>query len=247
MLEKITREGKAYILAYDHGMEHGPIEFDDKNVDPAYIFDIALKTQATAVAVQKGIAEKYYLGEYRKVPLLIKLNGKDSLATGEPFSTQNCTVEEALQLGAAAVGYTIYLGSARDSEMMETFGGIVRQAHQSEIAAITWVYPRGKKVTDEDSPEITAYAARVALELGADMAKIKYCGSEECFAWAVKSAGRCKVVLSGGPKTKESIEFLETLKSVMKAGAIGVAVGRNVWQAKDPIAVANQIKEIVFG
>lgn len=245
-LEKITRNGRAYILAYDHGMEHGPIDFTDKNVDPAYIFDIAAKTEATAVAVQKGIAQKYYLGEARKVPLIVKLNGKDRLAGGEPYSAQECTVDEAISLGAAAVGYTIYLGSERDWEMMETFGTIVREAHESDIPAVAWVYPRGKAVKDDTSPEITAYAARVALELGADIAKIKYCGSEECFRWAVKSAGRCAVVLSGGPKTEELNEFLETLQSVMRAGAIGVAVGRNVWQADDPLVVAGKIKEIVF-
>lgn len=169
------------------------------------------------------------------------------MAGGEPYSTQNCTVDEARSLGAAAVGYTIYLGSERDWEMMERFGQVVRDAHKSGIAAIAWVYPRGKSVKDDTSPEITAYAARVALELGADLAKIKYCGSEECFRWAVKSAGRCAVVLSGGAKTEDPEEFLETLKAVMKAGAIGVAVGRNVWQADDPLAVATKIKEIVFG
>lgn len=246
MIEKITRAGKAYILAYDHGMEHGPVEFNDQSVDPQYIFDIALKTEATAIAVQKGIAEKYYLGDYRKIPMIIKLNGKDRLAGGEPYSTQNCTVEEAQELGAAAVGYTIYLGSDRDWEMMENFGEIVREAHDRQMPAVAWVYPRGKKVEDDMSPEVTAYAARIALELGADMAKIKYCGSEECFHWAVESAGRCAVVLSGGAKTEDPADFLETVRSVMRAGATGVAVGRNVWQAKDPVAVATQIKEIIF-
>lgn len=247
MLEKITRNGRAYILAYDHGMEHGPVEFNDKNVDPAYIFDLALKTEATAIAVQKGIAQKYYGGEARKVPLIVKLNGKDRIAGGEPYSAQECTIDEALQLGAAAVGYTIYLGSERDWEMIERFGVIVRDAHKAGIPAIAWVYPRGKSVKDDTSPEITAYAARVALELGADLAKIKYCGSEECFRWAVKSAGRCAVVLSGGAKTENPEEFLDTLRAVMRAGAIGVAVGRNVWQAENPIEVAQKIKEIVFG
>lgn len=246
ILDRITRNGRAYILAYDHGMEHGPIDFTDKNVDPSYIFDIALKTEATAIAVQKGIAQKYYVGEARKVPLIVKLNGKDRLAGGEPYSTQDCTVEEARGLGASAVGYTIYLGSERDWEMMERFGTIVRDAHKAGIAAVAWVYPRGKAVKDDTSPEITAYAARVALELGADLAKIKYCGSEDCFRWAVKSAGRCAVVLSGGQKTEDPNVFLETLGAVMRAGAIGVAVGRNVWQAENPIETAQKIKEIVF-
>jgi len=243
----ITKGGKTLILAYDHGLEHGPSEFNDVSVDPEYIFKIALDGKVTSIAVQKGIAEKYYQAEFRKIPLIVKLNGKARIHVGEPFSPLICTVDEAAELGAAAVGYTIYLGSERDSEMFETFGKIVDKAHDRGIPAIAWVYPRGKAVKDDTSAEITAYAARTALELGADLAKIKYCGSQECFEWAVKSAGRTKVVLSGGPKTETLEEFLETVKSVMAAGAAGVAVGRNVWQQKDPLEALSKIKELVFG
>ncbi|OGD86639.1 hypothetical protein A2Z23_02890 [Candidatus Curtissbacteria bacterium RBG_16_39_7] len=245
-LERITTKGKAVYLAYDHGMEHGPIDLNQKNVDPEFILNIAYEARLNAVIFQKGVAEKYWQGKYRQVPLIVKLNGKAKIAGGESYSAQNCSVKEAKKLGAAAVGYTIFLGSERDWEMMERFGKIVEEAHEENLPTIVWVYPRGKAVKDDASPEITAYAARIALELGADIAKIKYCGSEESFAWAVQSAGRCKVVLSGGPKTEKFEEFLETLGEVMKAGAAGVAVGRNVWQAADPIERAKKIKEMVF-
>lgn len=243
----ITQNGKTVILAYDHGLEHGPSEFNDVSVDPEYIFKIALEGKVTAIAVQKGIAEKYYQGSYKKIPLIVKLNGKARIRQGEPFSPLVCSVEEAVELEAAAVGYTIYLGSERDSEMFETFGRIEDEAHDRELPVIAWVYSRGKAVLNDTSPEITAYAARIALELGADLAKIKYCGTQECFSWAVKSAGRCKVVLSGGPKTETLEEFLETVKSVMSAGAAGVAVGRNVWQSENPMEALEKIKRIVFG
>jgi class I fructose-bisphosphate aldolase len=243
---RITTKGKAVFLAYDHGMEHGPSDFNDKNVDPEFILNIAYEAKLNAVVLQKGVAEKYWQGKYRHVSLILKLNGKVNIQKGEPYPAQNCSVEEAKRLGASAVGYTIFLGSERDWEMIERFGKIVEEAHREGLAAIAWVYPRGKAVKDETSPEITAYAARVALELGADMAKIKYCGSEECFRWVVQSAGRCKVVLSGGPKTEKFEEFLETVSAVMRAGAAGVAVGRNVWQQDDPIEAAKKIKEIVF-
>lgn len=244
---KITQNGKTLILAYDHGLEHGPADFNDVSVDPEYIFKIALQGKVSAIAVQKGIAEKYYQGGLRKIPLIIKLNGKVRIRGGEPFSPQICRVDEAVDLGAAACGYTIYLGSEHEPEMFENFGKIVDEAHDRGIPTIAWVYPRGKAVKDDTSSEITAYAARTALELGADLAKIKYCGSQECFAWAVKSAGRTKVVLSGGPKTENLDEFLETVKSVMAAGATGVAVGRNVWQQKEPFEALTKIKEIIFG
>lgn len=248
LLEKnhITQNGKTLILAYDHGLEHGPSDFNDASVDPEYIFKIALEGKVTAIVVQKGIARKYYQADFRKIPLIVKLNGKAKIREGEPFSPLICTVDEAIELGAAAVGYTIYLGSEHEPEMFETFGKIVDEAHDKDLPVIAWVYPRGKAVKDDTSPEITAYVARTALELGADLAKIKYCGTQDCFAWAVKSAGRCKVVLSGGPKTEQLEEFLETVNAVMRAGATGVAVGRNVWQQKEPLKALEKIKEIVF-
>jgi len=143
------------------------------------------------------------------------------------------------------VGYTIYLGSKHEEKMFADFGKIQEQAHQLKMAAIAWIYPRGSAVEDEFSPEMTAYAARIGLELGADMIKIKYCGSEETFKKAVQSAGKTKVVLSGGSKTGEE-EFLNKIESVIKAGSTGIAVGRNVFQNEDPLIITEKIKKIVF-
>jgi len=247
-LSKLTTDGRAMFLAYDHGVEHGPIDLVGKSIDPGFILDIADKGGYNAVVLQKGVAEKYYVGsQYQnKIPLIVKLNGKTKLVAGEAISRQVCSVEEAIEFGAVAVGYTIYLGSEYESEMLEEFGKIEEEAHKKGLAVIGWMYPRGKSIKDDSSPEIVAYAARMGLEMGADIVKIKYCGSEECFKKAVEAAGKTKVVLSGGAKTKTPEEFLEVVKNVMSAGAIGVAVGRNVWQSKDPIGISQKIKEIIF-
>jgi class I fructose-bisphosphate aldolase len=209
--------------------------------------NIAVSGGYNAIVLQEGIAEKYYYPDFKdKIPLILKLNGKSSLVGGDPISRQICSVEEAARLGAVGVGYTIYLGSKHESEMLKEFSEIEDRAHKKGLVVLVWVYPRGSAVKDEASPEITAYAARIALEMGADIAKIKYCGSKECFQKAVEAAGKTKVVLSGGPKTKNPDEFLETLKNVMAAGAIGVAVGRNVWQNEEPLEITEQIKKIIF-
>src|SRR3989344_1351316 len=119
-LNKITKKGKAFYLAYDQGMEHGPVEFNDTNVDPKYIIDIAKKGKFTAMIFQKGIAEKYNKEiKSSKIPLIIKLNGKTNLYKGESFSEQLCTVKEAIKLGAKAVGYTIYIGSEHENKMLK--------------------------------------------------------------------------------------------------------------------------------
>lgn len=244
-LSKITTKGKAIYLAYDHGIEHGPVDLKGKSIDPAYVLDIAVQGGYNAIILQKGVAEKYYSSYKDKIPLIVKLNGRSRLVGGEPLSRQVCSVSEAVSLGAVAVGYTIYLGSQHESEMFKEFGKIEEEAHQAGLIVIGWMYPRGQAVKDDDSPEITAYAARVGLELGADLVKIKYCGSKECFIEAVKAAGRTKVVLSGGPKVSDE-EFLEIVKNIIEAGAIGLAVGRNVWQRENPLEFTQKLKEIIF-
>jgi len=247
-LQPFLHKGKALFLAYDHGFEHGPKDLTGKSIDPEYILDLAVKGGYTGIILQKGIAEKYYTGtKYQKtIPLILKINGKTNISqTTDPYSSINCSVDYAKRLGAKAVGYTIYLGSKQEERMFADFGKIQEQAHQLGMAAIAWIYPRGSAVENEVSPEITAYAARVGLELGADMIKIKYCGSEETFKKVVQAAGETKVVLSGGSKIGEE-EFLNIVESVIKAGATGIAVGRNVFQHQDSLAITEKIKKIVF-
>lgn len=247
LLEKITTQGKAMYLAYDHGIEHGPVDLIGKSIDPDYILNLAVQGGYNAVVLQKGVAEKYYSSYKSQIPLILKLNGKTRLVAGEAISPQVCSVREALELGALAVGYTIYVGSEHEATMLKDFGKIEEEAHGAGIAVIGWMYPRGKAIKDDSSPEITAYAARVGLEIGADIVKIKYCGSQECFTRTVRAAGKTKVVLSGGAKTKTPEEFYQIVKNVMSAGAIGVAVGRNVWQNENALEISKRLKEIILG
>lgn len=245
-LSKITENGKAMYLAYDHGMEHGPADLPGESIDPEYILNLAAEGGYTAVILQKGTAEKYYPSYRNKIPLIIKLNGKTKLSAKEDYSTQICSVEEAINLGALAVGYTIYIGSKYEPKMFKEFSKIVYDAHNSGIPAIGWIYPRGKNITDENGSEITAYAARVGLEIGADIVKIKYSGSEKEFHKAVEAAGKTKVVLSGGTKTETPEEFYKIVQNVMNAGAIGIAVGRNVWQNENALEISKNLKKMIF-
>lgn len=246
-LGRIMKKGKALYLAYDQGLEHGPTEdFNDKNVDPRYIIDIARRGKFSAVVFQKGIAEKYNK-EIRKsrIPMILKLNGKTNLYKGEPVSRQLCTVKEAVKLGAKAVGYTIYIGSAHESVMLQEFEKIEREAHSKGLPVIAWVYPRGKAVKNDASREMMAYAARVGLEIGADIVKMKYGGKLNDLEWAVKSAGKTKVVIAGGVRKSEKM-LLRQVGDIMKSGAAGLAIGRNVWQAKEPLEITGKIKKLIW-
>lgn len=245
-ISKILKKGKALYLAYDQGIEHGPSDFNDKNVDPNYILEMAKKGKYNAVIFQKGIAEKYQKEiKKSKVPLILKLNGKTNLVKGEPISAQLCTVKEALKLGASAVGFTIYLGSMHEEEMLEKFAKIQKEAHNKNLPVIAWIYPRGKSIKNKSEKELMAYAARTGLEIGADIIKIQYNGNINDLKWAVKSAGKAKVVIAGGIK-KDEKTFLKQVKDITNSGAIGLAIGRNIWQNKKPLEITKKIKKVIW-
>ena len=246
-LSKITKQDKALFLAYDQGMEHGPADFDEENADPQNILEIGLNGGFTGIIFQKGVAEKYYKKEYKdKLPLIVKLNGKTNLVDNpDPYSPQICSVGEAIALGASAVGYTIYVGSNREPEMFKEFSRIEQDAGSANIPVIGWMYIRGSGTEGKDIKELTAYAARLGLELGAEMIKIKYPGDEKSLRWAVETAGRTKVVVSGGEKQDEG-SFLNMVQDVVNSGAIGMAVGRNIWQSENPIELTDKIKKIIW-
>ena len=243
----LARDGKVLILAYDHGLEHGPVDFEGLagSEDPARTFEAAAHPAVTSLAVQKGLAESYYPSYEADVDLLLKLNGTSNLWMGEPDSAVNCSVEYAAELGASSVGFTLYGGSNHEIEMAEEFRDAQEAARAHDLPVVMWSYPRGQGLKNDTSPDTIAYAARQALELGADVAKVKYPGSKAAMEHAVSMAGRTRVVMSGGSKTTDR-EFLESVKSVIDAGGVGLAVGRNVWQREDPTRILDALEAVIF-
>lgn len=244
-LTRIERNGKVMLLAYDQGFEHGPVDFDEQNVDPNYVIQIAQNGAYTGLVLQEGLAAKYWKPEM-EIPLIMKLNGKTSFQGEEPLSLQLCTVEKAAELGAIAVGYTIYVGSEHEEQMLVEFSRIEDEAHARGMIVIGWMYPRGKKVAGkENSKEVLAYAARLGLELNADYVKIPYTGDVDSFKWVVAAAGKTKVLVQGG-KRMDWPELETEVSGAMAAGATGIAIGRNVWQAEDPNEITKKLEKMVF-
>ena len=245
--DAITRDGKALILAYDHGLEHGPVDFEPvpETSDPSVVFDVATHDAVTAFAVQKGVAEAHYPSYEDDVNLLAKLNGTSNLWMGEPDSAVNWSVDYAAELGADAIGFTLYGGSNSEVEMAEEFRDAQEAARDNDMGVVMWSYPRGQGLKNDTKPGTIAYAARLALELGADIAKVKWPGSADAMEHAVRSAGDAKVVMSGGSKTSDR-DFLETVEGAMNAGAKGLAVGRNVFQRENPEAILDGLEAVIF-
>jgi class I fructose-bisphosphate aldolase len=206
--------------------------------------NLAFEGRFSAVATGVGVAEKYYEGMYRDVPLIVKLNGKTNLAKINPISRQICSVERAIKIGASAVGYTIYDGSPNEPTMFHEFGKIVEQAHDYGLPVVVWMYPRGPSIKELDN-EVLAYSARIALELGADIAKVKFNDDVDNLKWMIRCAGRTKLVISGGEKTPPET-FLNEAHKVMQAGVLGMAVGRNVWQSEKPLSVTKALQSVVY-
>jgi fructose-bisphosphate aldolase, class I len=244
-VHKFLTSNKTLLLACDQGLEHGPKDFNEKNIDPTYILDIALEGKYNGVILHNGIAEKYYHEHYRDVPLIVKLNGKTNLLSSDPFSKQICSVDRAIKLGASAVGYTLYPGSENEAKEFAEFGKIVDEAHDRGLPVIAWVYPRGKAVPNDETTDIIAHAARIGLELGADFVKLKYNHDIEGYKWVVKNAGRTRVLTAGGEKESEE-EFLKKTKEILTTGASGLAIGRNIWQSKNPYSLTHALREIIF-
>ncbi len=251
----IVRNGNSLILAYDHGMEHGPVDFEPQpeSADPANVFEVAKHDAVTAIAVQKGVAEAYYPDYEDEVNLLVKLNGNSAMWQPEHYySPKHCTVEYAVEeLGASAVGFTVYAGSPREDEMWKEFREVQEAARSYGVPVVLWAYSRGHGVEqnpDYDSdkdPRVISYSTRLALEVGADMAKVKYPGSREKMEEAIEMSGKAKVVMSGGSKASDEA-FLSDVYGTISAGGNGLAVGRNVFQREDPEALLDKLEGVIF-
>jgi class I fructose-bisphosphate aldolase len=175
----------------------------------------------------------------------MKLNGTSNLWMGEPDTAVNCSVAYAKEVGASSVGFTLYAGANNEIEMAEEFRKAQEQARAHDLPVVLWGYPRGQGVRNATDPSVIAYAARLGLELGADVTKLKYPGSRESMADAVRMAADSKVVMSGGSKRTDR-DFLADVKATIDAGGNGLAVGRNVWQREDPKPILDALESVIF-
>ncbi len=253
--------GTMLLLPIDQGLEHGPVDFfvNPDALNPEYQLRLALEGGYSGIVFHIGLAEKYMPKFAGKVPLVLKLNGKTNIPPDdEAFSPQTATVEDAVRLGADAVGYTLYVGSPAQDQDFIQFMQIRAEAERFGMPVIVWAYPRGWAVEEKggrDSLYAVDYAARVADELGADVEKNQespkpYNTLKLDYAQAVRkvveSAGKTMVLFSGGSKIGDE-DLLEKARICMEAGATGLIFGRNMWQRPyhEGLALTAKIKEIM--
>lgn len=261
--------GTLLVLPIDQGLEHGPVDFftNPDALDPDYQFRLARDGKFSAIALHIGLAEKYYPPYAGEVPLILKLNGKTAIPPDtNAFSALTGTVEDAVRLGADAVGYTVYVGSPAQDRDFAQLQAVRSDCERFGMPLIVWAYPRGESVGKRGGKEslyAVDYAARVALELGADIVKVNYpvasekdkdspppynalaLSPEAAFRKVVESAGRALVLVSGGEKVGDS-ELLAKVRSSMEAGATGIIFGRNLWQRpwEDALRISREVHAI---
>ncbi len=261
--------GTLLLLPIDQGLEHGPVDFFDNpdSLDPEYEYQLALEGNYSGIALHYGLASKYFSKYAGKLPLLLKINGKTNIPSDDDaFSPLTGSVEDAVRMGADAVGYTLYVGSPRQSDDIAQLTRVREDCDRYGMPLVVWSYPRGKAVKEkggQDTLYAIDYAARVACEMGADIVKLNepkvsddvkqpkpyptlQLSEEEAIRKVVKSAGRTLVLISGGSKISDE-DLLRKTRSAMEAGVTGLIFGRNLWQRRqaDALEITSKIQQIL--
>lgn len=266
--------GKMVILPVDQGFEHGPARTFAVNppaYDPVYHYELAIEAGCNGYAaplgsLSAGAAE--YAGE---LPLILKLNNSDSLfKTKNPCSAITGSVKDALQLGCAGIGYTIYPGSEERNSMYQDLRELTAEARAAGLAVVVWSYPRGEGLSKEGETaiDVVAYAAQIAAQLGAHIIKVKpptahieqaeakkvYEAKEipiatlkERTAHIIQSSfNNRRIVIFSGGEAKGDEAVLEEAKQLAAGGAYGAIVGRNAFQRPkaEAVALLKKIQEI---
>lgn len=266
--------GKMVILPVDQGFEHGPARSFAPNpagYDPRYHFELAIEAGCNAYAAPLGFIEgaaRDYAGE---IPLILKANNSDTLYSDKnPVPAVTASVHDALRLGCAAIGFTIYPGSSYRKEMYEEIRFLAEEAKDSGLVVVIWSYPRGEQLSKEGETaiDVCAYAAQIGVQLGAHIVKVKppteHIEQEaarkvyekekipiktlaERVKHVVQSAfnGRRIVIFSGGP-SKDKAAVLEEIKGINDGGGFGSIIGRNSFQRpkKEAVALLKEIMDI---
>jgi class I fructose-bisphosphate aldolase len=255
---RLAGTGKFVILPVDQGFEHGPARSFAPNppgYDPRYHVELAIEAGCNAYAAPLGFIEHVASDYAGDIPLILKLNNSDVLSKGhEPCSAITGSVEDALRLGCAAIGYTIYPGSGARNEQYENLRELILEAKAVGLPTVVWSYPRGAGLTKEGETavDVAGYAAQIAAQLGAHIIKVKppkqHLEVKEAAAAfekaqipigtladrvkeVVRSAfgGRRIVIFSGG-EAKGTEEVLKEVAELAQGGAFGSIMGRNAFQ-----------------
>ncbi len=235
------KDGRTIIVPMDHGMSVGPIP-GLENLKA--MVDKVAEGGADAVLGHLGLPMYGHRKSGKDVGLIIHLSASTSLGPRPNSKVLVTQVDDAIKIGADGVSVHINVGDENESEMLQTLGKVSRDCREWGMPLLAMMYPRGEKIEDEHGIEYVKIVARVAAELGVDIVKTNYTGSIETFREVTKGCG-APVIIAGGPKISTIEDLLTSIQDALEAGSAGVAIGRNIFQAKDPTKMTRAIYRIV--
>ncbi|MFA5581491.1 MAG: class I fructose-bisphosphate aldolase [Paracoccaceae bacterium] len=270
--------GKMIILPVDQGFEHGPARSFAPNpagYDPHYHYQLAIDAGLNAYAAPLGMLEAGADTFAGQIPTILKANSANSLMSDTAGKNQAVTasVDDALRIGASAIGFTVYPGSDMALDMFEEIVEMRKEAAAKGLATVIWSYPRGEAITKdgETAIDIAAYAAQIAALIGAHIIKIKLSTDHLMLPEAKKvyedqqidistqaarvrhcmqSAfdGRRIMVFSGGAKKGEDSVY-DDARAIRDGGGNGSIIGRNSFQRErgDALAMLGKLVDIYKG
>jgi putative autoinducer-2 (AI-2) aldolase len=229
-------DNKALMLAVDHGYFLGPTEkLEDlkKTIAP-------LARYSDSLMITRGALRTSVNPDY-PVPIVLRVSGGTSII-GEDLSQEDITVsvKDAIRLNVTALAMSVFVGSKYEYQTIVNLGKLVSEAEEYGIPVLA-VTAVGKEIGTKDARYLSL-ACRIAAEQGAHIVKTYYC---EDFEKVVKS---CPVplIIAGGKKIPEK-DALKLTYDALKAGAVGVDMGRNIWQSDNPVAMIKAVHSIVHG
>jgi fructose-bisphosphate aldolase/2-amino-3,7-dideoxy-D-threo-hept-6-ulosonate synthase len=235
------KTGRCVIVPMDHGVSVGPIP---GIIDMTDTINEVASGGANAVLMHKGMVGCGHRGYGKDIGLIIHLSASTSLGVDPDNKVLVTSVEKALKIGADAVSVHVNIGSEKEPEMLMKLGSIAEICDNWGMPLIAMMYPRGQNITNEHDVEVVKLAARAGAELGADIIKTNYTGDPDTFKEVIDGCP-VPVVIAGGPMVETDRQLLEMVKNSVDVGGAGVAIGRNVFQAKSPQKTTRAIAGIV--
>ena len=240
MMNNINRNGRILAVTLDHGLTIGPVP---GLIDMNKTVDLVQKGGASAIVAHKGIFKT--LDSKVDIGKIVHLSASTSLSVFPDDKVIVGSPELALGNGADAVSVHINIGSSHDRNMLEDLGLVADECSELDIPLLAMMYPRGENISNPFDPKIVSHVARIGAELGADVVKTVYTGDSESFRSVVKGCP-VPIVIAGGPQADTDKELLEMVKGAIDAGAVGVSMGRNIFQHSNPENITKAISNIIF-
>jgi fructose-bisphosphate aldolase/2-amino-3,7-dideoxy-D-threo-hept-6-ulosonate synthase len=232
--------GKQVCVAMDHAPAIGPVE---GMIDPVKTMTAVCKGKPDTLFTHFGIIKKTLpILTSSRTPFLLSISTATTMGPDSSRVILVDSVEHALEIGASGVSMRIFVGAQYEHEMLQNLAKVSLECEKTGMPLMAMMYPYG--VENILDPKHLKHAARIGAELGADIVKTYYSGDPDSFRTVTESCP-VPIVMSGGPKADEPIEFLKLVRGAIDGGAIGVAVGRNVWQSPEPAKMIRAIALVI--